>query len=451
MKTHQIKFAVIVFFVLLAAHGSSIPYFVTRAIAIQPPAAPCIRGTFRSSRDPIPPNWPGPVFELSQSYPDSLPAAEEYPWKGINFEKNPMAYMMAVRRYVYEGNVDAGNPNKPWVVQKNPRPWYHAPWLDAGQNRREFIHGLTRELPSVPGQLWDNPPQKSDIQNWAVGFYNTLGGYVIGQVWCDPQKPSLSPVLFPEGTVSAKLLFSAAPLSEVPFLWGAVQWTANINEKPLDTNSPRKPTIVRLLQIDIAVRDDDNKLTGWNFGTFIYNPDGGSKNPWENMQPVGFMWGNDPDVTPTNGKPIKQSWLNPKVAHLMRHYGWARRLNGPVDNPLSSCLSCHSTAGWPRASLAPPTGATNTERLKWFRNIPAGGAFESNQVSHDYSLQLTSGIRQFNDEHPGGLTPQLLHLRALKTTPKPGPEVNRAGKSEAEFRRETIREMRRIRRSRVRR
>jgi len=356
-----------------------------------------------------------------------------------------MAYMMAVRAYVYEGNVDPANPNKPWVVQKNSRPWYHAPWLDAGRNGREFVHGLTRELASVPGQIWKNPPQNMDLQNWAVGFYNASGGYVIGQVWCDPNKPNVGPVLFPDGTVSAKLLFSAAPLSQVPFLRGSVEWTANINSVVTDPASPRKPQVLRLLQIDIAVRDDNNKLTGWNFGTFIYNTDGGSKNPWENMQPVGLMWGNDPGVTPTNGKPIKQSWLNPQVAGLMQHYGWAKRLNGPVDNPLSSCLSCHSTAGWPRADLAPPTGASEAARLKWFRNIPAGGAFEANQASHDYSLQLTYGIRQFDVANPGVLKSQLLGI--LKNTAGPQPEVNRAGKPEAEFRREVIRELRRLKSS----
>lgn len=440
---NRLKLTSVAFFLSLTALIAFIPRAGRSVVARQPPPAQCVRGTFKSSRDALPAGWTGPVFELSQTYPDSVQAAENYPWKGIDFEKDPMAYMMAVRAYIYEGNIDPADPNKPWVVQKNSRPWYHAPWLDAGRNGREFIHGLTRELASVPGQIWKNPPQDKDLQNWAVGFYNPPGGYVIGQVWCDPNKPSTGPVLFPEGTVSAKLLFSAAPLSQVPFLKGSVEWTANINSVVTNPASPRTPQDMRLLQIDVAVRDDGNKLTGWNFGTFIYNPDGGSKNPWENMQPVGLMWGNDPDVTPTNGKPIKQSWLNPGVAHLMQHYGWAQRLNGPVDNPLSSCLSCHSTAGWPRADLAPPAGASEAVRLKWFRNIPAGAAFEANQSSHDYSLQLTYGIRQFDAAHPGVLKPQL--LGTLKTGAKAQPEVNRAGKPEAEFRREVIRELRRLR------
>jgi hypothetical protein len=160
---------------------------------------------------------------LSQDYPDTVPP-DDYPWKEIDYETEPMRYLMAVRQYVYEGNL-SDDPNRPWEIQNNPkRKWYHAPWLHTGKNRREFIHGLTRELPSVPGQLWDKPPQTDTIQNWAVGFYNAPGAKVIGEVWCDPNKPDLGGVRFPEDTVSAKLLFSAAPLSQVPFLKGSVEW-----------------------------------------------------------------------------------------------------------------------------------------------------------------------------------------------------------------------------------
>jgi hypothetical protein len=30
--------------------------------------------------------------------------------------------------------------------------------------------------------------------------------------------------------------------------------------------------------------------------------------------------------------------------------GWGERLNGPIDNPASACLSCHMTAQWPKSS-----------------------------------------------------------------------------------------------------
>jgi len=413
------------------------------AISVTLPA-PCVRGTFQSSRDRIPPNWSGPLFALSQQYPEVPPSAEAYPWKAFDFRTQPEAYLLAVRRYLFEGNVNPATPNAPWTIQNNPiRKWYHAPWLDAGTNGREFINGLTRELASVPGQLWTNPPQNVAVQNWAVGFYNVPGGYILGKVWCNPTSPTLTPVRFPEGTVSAKLLFTEAPLSQVPFLRGSVEWTANINSVPVNPRSPRRPQTMRLLQIDLAVRDIRNTDTGWVFGTLIYNPESGSQNPWERMQPVGVMWGDDPTVTPSNGLPIKETWLNPAVARLMQHYGWAKRLNGPVDNPLSSCHSCHATAGWPPKDLTPPRGSSDEERLFWFRNIRAGEPFATGQSSFDYSLQLAVGIREFKNANPGGPGPRFLSApQRLRL-----PEINRAGTSEEQFRQDILRELRRTRRA----
>jgi hypothetical protein len=440
MKT-LLMFALFLSFMALTVIG----YDNSTRNALASISAPCIRGTFASSRDPIPVNWPGPVFRLSQDYPEAPPPTEPYPWKSIDFRTNPEAYLLAVRRYLYEGNLNPAAPNAPWNIQNNSvRKWYHAPWLDGGRNGREFIHGLTRELASVPGQLWRNPPQNATIQNWAVGFYNAPGGYVLGQVWCNPQNPTTSSVIFPEGTVSAKLLFSAAPNSQVPFLQGSVQWTANINKVATDPQSPRQPQFVRLLQIDLAVRDIRNTDTGWVFGTLIYDPNAAGQSPWDKMQPVGVMWGNDPGVTPNNGLPIKQTWLNPAVAPLMQHYGWAERLNGPVDNPLSSCLSCHSTAGWPIAPLVPPSGSSDQQRLPWFRNIKAGQPFSPGQASFDYSLQLAYGIRQFKAENPPA--------PILSAIGNSGPmrEVNRSGTDEAAFRRDVLRELEKRRRLRRR-
>jgi len=419
----------------------------TRAVTVKaPPAAaahtpaPCTLGTFKSSRDSVPTNWNGPKFVLSQQYPQTLPAAETLPWATIDFKTDPKAYALALRDYVFQGNVDATNPNKPWAIQNNTvRKWYHAPWMDFGANGREFISGLTRELTSVPGQLAPNPPQSLKVQNWAVGFYNAPGGFIIGQVWCNPTNPSLSGVTFPEGTVSGKLLFTAAPMTQVPFLSGTVQWNANINR---NATSIQNAPIVRLLQIDLAVRDSRNTATGWVFATLIYDSTNGSANPWENMQPVGLMWGNDPGVTPTSGT-IQQSWLNPATKHLMQHYGWAERLNGPVDNLMSSCLSCHATAGWPATAMVPPDNSSDTARLKWFVNTPAAHPFKPNQVSHDYSLQLTFGIRQFKSAGAGG--GGNVHMAAANA-PAHLPVVNRAGESEAAYQREMLRELAKRRR-----
>ena len=50
-----------------------------------------------------------------------------------------------------------------------------------------------------------------------------------------------------------------------------------------------------------------------------------------------------------------------------------RRANGPVDNAVSSCLSCHGTAQIPaRVTIIPGADATDAQRLEWFRDLPVG-------------------------------------------------------------------------------
>ena len=54
-------------------------------------------------------------------------------------------------------------------------------------------------------------------------------------------------------------------------------------------------SLVRLIQVDIMVRDDRAKATGgWVFGTFIYNGALGRSEPLAQPCSLGLMWGNDP-------------------------------------------------------------------------------------------------------------------------------------------------------------
>jgi hypothetical protein len=78
--------------------------------------------------------------------------------------------------------------------------------------------------------------------------------------------------------------------------------------------------------------------------------------------------------------------------------GWLGRLNGPVDNPRSACLSCHATAQIEsRSPMVPPASVTVDARMRWFRNVRAGRPFDSGERSLDYSLQLQEGIKRFRD------------------------------------------------------
>ena len=162
---------------------------------------------------------------------------------------------------------------------------------------------------------------------------------------------------------------------------------------------------MRLLQIDIAVKDERAGPTGWYFATYAFDRTVPGNSPWRKMVPVGLMWGNDP-----GGLPLAESWINPGApAYAKAHLGVDDRLNGPVDNGDSACMSCHSTAQSPSlANMVPPDGGgCGSMRASWFRNLPGTQAFgrfdpEGAQcltalngltlTAADYSLQLASTV-----------------------------------------------------------
>jgi hypothetical protein len=352
---------------------------------------------FPSAHDEPPIGWSGPVFQLSQDYPDKLPPLEPAPWLHFDFRTQSEQYLRAVLDYALEGNIEVDFRGQDNQVRK----WFHAPWLHAdpmneGSDRpvraREFIHGLTRERSSRPGEL--APTQTETVQNWAVGLYNPRGGYVLGQVWRNPDSPDPRGAEFPEGSVAFKLLFTAASTAQVPFLKNSLEWQADITRSK---GSEPRPEL-RLLQIDVAVRDSRaDSTTGWVFGTFIYDGDAHGDSIWDRMVPIGAMWGNDPDRLNDDG-PLQETVINADATKLVQHLGYKGRLNGPVDNPRSSCLSCHSTAQTPNdvsdptVPSVPRLDASREELAMYFRNIRAQMPFTEGQDALDYSLQLQNGI-----------------------------------------------------------
>lgn len=360
---------------------------------------------FPDAHDPVPQGWKGVVFRLSQDYPTKIPSNEPKPWTAFDFKTQPAEYIAAVFGYVREGNEEVD-----WVVQDNKvRRWYHAPWMHAGANGREFIRGLTRERTTPRAEVGKgelHPSQTQCFQNWAVSFFNSPGGYQIGRIWADPWHPDATLALFPEGTVAAKLLFTTATVDQVPYLAGSLEWDANIHDLPPDDldcrdRSRRKTQRVRLLQIDLAVRDvRADTTTGWVFATLSYDGTRSSASVFDRMVPVGLMWGNDPDVTAAShagGMRPNEGWINPGNT-MPQHLGYLGRLNGPVDSPRSSCLSCHGTAQTPvRSPMTPPADATDAEIARWFRNISAGEEFDPRSVSTDYSLQIAMGIQNVRE------------------------------------------------------
>ncbi|GLQ90705.1 hypothetical protein [Dyella flagellata] len=361
--------------------------------------------------------YSGPLFQLSQNYPASLPkgAVPEFfkllPAKFTNDFEQWRPYVDAVKKYCLEGNVETN-----WDVQKNKlRHWYHIPWQHYGPAGREGIHGLTKEAPIQPLQLAST--QTASGTTYAVGIYNDIGGYTIGQVWKNPQDPDPSvtsqPNSFHDGTVVCKALFADIDVKTVPFLANPVLWQAYVTDSFASAN--RQIKNVALIQMDFAVRDSRVKGTGWIFGTFQYNGAITGKPGWDNLVPVGVMWGNDPENTKndyTNKQPtvtkinptILESAINAKPELPPTHLGWNGRLNGPVDNPMSACMSCHMTAESPQLAVLNPTflpppakipDPGSKEWMRWFQNIDAGVPFNREALSTDYSLQLSQGIANF--------------------------------------------------------
>jgi len=375
-----------------------------------------LAGTFPDVGYIPPSDWSGSKFVLSQDYPLQNPGAEDAPWMKIDFRTSPREYLMAVLNYSYEGSLE-----NDFVVQKNPvRKWFHAPWLHWGSNGREFVHGLTRERSSRAFEL--SPQQSQQYRNYAIGFFNSVGGFTLGQVWSKPDKPDVEKARFPEGTISYKLLFTTAPVSVVPYLDGSPEWVADIDRGGnVDTIQANK---VRLLQIDVAVRDGRSEAGGWVFGTFQYDSSVQADSPWKRVRPLTLMWGNDPGLTQSMydaGQRPKESWIdsdapvvryrsNPPIGiNPPKTLGWAGRGNGPVDNPVSSCLSCHSTAQIPASSpMIPPATLSDDLKLRWFRNLAMGEAFDPSAKTLDFSLQLGVGIQNLQEfrnlvENQGGV------------------------------------------------
>jgi hypothetical protein len=389
-------------------------------------------------------SWAGPTFEASQDYPASPPAAEAWPWLAVRVEADPEAYLRKVLAYLLEGNEEVD-----WRVRDNAvRKWFHAPWMTFNRNGREPIRGLTKERSSEVGEL--DPKQSTRVRNWAVAVYNAPGGYTLGRVWRDPRKPNTWRVEFPVGTVAAKLLFTEADPEKCDLVNSphALVWKAAVKGRAPDKKEAdvfaclAEAQDVRLLQLDLAVRDDRTPShAGWVFGTFYFDAAQPGTKWHEKLVPAGVMWGNDPDLTHAAyeaGERPKNGWVNP-VAHARfgpsrkcGEMGLRGRVNGPVDNPLSSCLSCHSRAmdvlpsgksiaqllENPKLLAKPPAfqvepawlgladgkgcdvddakaAAGEASVRRFFRDLGSTEAFEAGFPSLDYSLQLADGVANF--------------------------------------------------------
>ena len=376
-----------------------------------------------------------PVFKLKTDFPTALPSHLPEFIERIDFRTQPLEYLEAVRDYAFEGNLPDWDPFKNHV-----RNWYHIPWLHpttTGPNAyppnggTEGFHGLIKEAPLSALQL--GPGQKgADYSVYAITLVNDFAGYTMGRMWRDPENPDPRATDarygggFPVGTVFAKLLFTDAPMGadHLSFLENPLAWTAYITPTFFPAGSGPVTRVVRkvnLLQMDIAVRDahaDGPGLTGWVFGTFVYNGQLNNPNKFMNLVPAGLIWGNDPEnrINKTNPFPPVKTEVNPDLKQTVifntpqlppQHLGWNGRLNGPADLNTTSCMSCHITAQYPAVTSLVPDGAVpdggptppaqggSDEWMKWFANIRCATSMDPRTYSTDFSFQVAIALQNF--------------------------------------------------------
>ncbi|WP_339345025.1 hypothetical protein [uncultured Alcanivorax sp.] len=343
-------------------------------------------------------------FQLAQGYPLGIPVAEggeitgwepfeattSASWLNHDFrqEAQRLDYLEALKQYVLEdlAPYDFVPQNE---ALSGKTHWYHVPMMTSGFFPREPRHGLTEERGlRASEQSW----LSADAGAYGIGLYNKLGGYTVGQVFRHPDPMQAEPGKgqFIDGTVVVKVLFAEYDPSSIvgpdPLLHSPAWQIQAPDDSSGDTFE------VRLLQMDVAVKDPRSAETGWVFATYVYDESLPAASPgdrWYNLTPIGLAWGNDPDVT-SNGDPdLDENWINPSVpspfAGMTGKHG---RLNGPVDNPESSCISCHSTAQvneelagtgvfmpYKGAGFIPGSSCSEQEKMNWFRNIQGSEPF----------------------------------------------------------------------------
>jgi hypothetical protein len=439
---------------------------------------------FRNAVVPAPPGWTGPVFHLSHDYPlqEPKPCPKEVcKWLGVNvdfsvdlagpppvWDQEWDQYLAAILDYVKEGQDPQLGNEIGWRVKvgKETR-WFHVPWMayDPTQGR-EFVHGMTNErtarledfhggadgfaahllqlAPKDVAQLGAEGRShlvggnleggKYGYETWAFGIYNAAGGWTVGHAWPPDGRPAYvtkggqtfpAGVPFPEGTVVAKLLFTTAGPEDVPYLAGSPAWTVDRHEQAPDGayQCKRSPRPVHLVQLDVAVVDPRSP-TRWVYGTFAYYHDYGTgATAWDHLAPVGLEWGMDewtsPAVPRPDSIPAHQSVLR-DPSDPRQHFGCEKRLAGPVDNKLSSCMSCHGGSyaqpngqkGVYGSTLPPIFGFTglctnySQANVNYFQTtqfpMPFSGGNYPYAMSIDTSLQLQVAFIQYGDYQVDG-------------------------------------------------
>ncbi|WP_213803141.1 hypothetical protein [Granulicella sp. dw_53] len=313
-----------------------------------------------------------------------------------------------------------------WKVKVGGKTrWFNVPWMAYDPTAgREYVHGTTNERTATLSDLVNHNPHALTFfageteackrtypwgfESWSVGYYNEYGGYALSQAIPPTGIPRMGEYLgsaipaglpFPTGTVVVKILTSSVPPDCVPFLKNSPAW--QIDRHALTAKNgyscEREVQTSHVVQVDVAVVDPRSP-TRWVYGTFAYDGTVSGNNFWEHLVPVGLQWGSDPWTFPavpeSASLPLQQSAINTDIK-TFQHLGCRDRLAGPVDNPASSCTSCHASA------YAAPHNAINTMGI----NVPPSFGFSG--MCQSFSLENSAYFQNQNAPQgfPGGNFP----------------------------------------------
>ena len=234
----------------------------------------------------IPAGYTGPHFQPNkiEEAHTGVPSGTR-PWRNFDprQESQRLAYLLALRNYAFASApvraltptltadtdyFDATGGTVP--AGQRPQKWYPAPRMMfgnpaiPGSGAREAAFGMTAERSTDPKTLADNI---NGFRNYAVAYYDARGARTFARVWSTAtpgtDTADRTKMKFAAGGFVYKLLFSAAKPADFPT--DILQNSLSVNIIP---NGSGGPVAVRLLQIDIAVKDERAGTTGWYFATY---------------------------------------------------------------------------------------------------------------------------------------------------------------------------------------
>ncbi len=327
-----------------------------------------------------------PEFTLRADFENMPSESEKKPWHGLDLRdpKEALLFALYAQKYVYENmaNQNTKNRDQNFIAAKNKkRYWCHMPWMNVGVNGREAVHGLTQERDLKISTLMPTFKNVTPGTNWGLAFFNTEGCQTVRDIFGSAKNPKANPDFtknsFPNETFITKILFTTANFPEIE---SAFKWNAHVNEVG---STERAIRAVRHIQMDIAVKDTSLKgvspdLQNWAMSAFYYDASfdydkeykdllGGLEHPIKaipnlpaeflKMRPIGIQTGYNDPVKSRDTILFPGSHSN----------GVGGRLNGPADNPKTSCLGCHGPAGT-QARMVP--GFLSLSMFEPFRNVP---------------------------------------------------------------------------------